>query len=235
MNYSDTMREDKVLGFLKEFIQHLFEAICIILVFTLLLTTFFGFELYSVQSNSEYPYFQKGDLILTKEKDNYYVGDIAEFKYGSKMVTHRLVAILKVDGVEKYVMHGDNVGSLISKEEYEATYSKEYPSSGIVEWTVDRDYIESLRESGKKDSEIKTILASKDTQIVEKSQIVGKYICHFNGFGGIFEYIQNKNNLLMIILIVVGIYIVSYVVKNEKEIQLGDRLLWKTCKNQKYQ
>ncbi len=51
-----------------------------------------------------------GDAILVKEvpQNEIKVGDIVSFSQGGTNVTHRIIAMVKEDGIQKYTTKGDN-------------------------------------------------------------------------------------------------------------------------------
>ena len=137
MHYNDQILENKPFNFFKQLMYNIALAICIMLVGVLILVYGFKFRLYEVLSDSQYPYFKTGDMVIVKAQDNYEAGDIIKFNNNGLAVTHRLLAIVEEGGKTYYVCHGDNVQSANPNS---TTYT--------AKWEDDKAYIDSLKEQG---------------------------------------------------------------------------------------
>ncbi len=79
-----------------------------------------------------------GDAILVKEvpQNEVKVGDIVSFLQGGTNVTHRIVEIIKEDGIQKYTTKGDNNNTedkeKITYEQIEGKYQFKINQFGII-------------------------------------------------------------------------------------------------------
>lgn len=213
MNYSNQILENKMFNIIKEVLYNIMLAVCIMLVGVLILVWGFKFQLNNVWSDSQAPYFTKGDMVIIKAKNDYEVGDIVKFiESDGTPVTHRLVCVHKTGGQTYYICHGDNVQSTMWGEVPTATYKSK--------WEDEAEYIKTQLETGA----ISINDLKKDTlvQVVSRSQIEGEIVNHIKGMGYVVEYIQEHKWLL--IALVGAIWCVSFVVKNELEIKRSLRL-----------
>ncbi len=202
MNYNDSILENKTFSFVKQLIYNIALSVCILLLIALVLVYGFKFQLYTVLSNSEYPYFAKGDMIVVKEQKEYKIGDIIQFDYNiADPVAHRLIAI-KTDtktNTDYYICHGDNVGSANPNVK------------GTVHWKEDAEYLKNFtyEQIVSSDSEVVNI------QCVPENKIMGKALCKFKNFGDYFNMI--KENKYVVITLIIGIWTVFSTIQNEIE------------------
>ena len=208
MNYNDEILENKTFNFFKQLMYNIALAICIMLVGVLILVYGFKFELYEVLSDSQAPYFLTGDMVVVKAQEKYEVGDIVTFNHNGKVVTHRLVAILKDGTTDKYICHGDNVTNVDG-------------TPADQKWEDDRDFIEDLKDQGKNYSQIMAEIG--DIQSITESQIKGKIVNHVDNYGDYFKFIKEHPALL--IALVAGIWCISSCVQNEIDMKKSRRLI----------
>ena len=71
MNYNDSILENKTFSFFKKLIYNIAVAICIMLLLVIVLVYGFKFQLYNVLSDSEYPNFVSGDMIVAVPQKEY--------------------------------------------------------------------------------------------------------------------------------------------------------------------
>jgi len=69
-----------------------------------------GFKAFRIVTGSMEPTIKIGDLVIIKETDssNIEVGDVITFDEGGMTVTHRIIDIVKENGIIKYKTKGDN-------------------------------------------------------------------------------------------------------------------------------
>lgn len=70
-----------------------------------------GYQLYRVETGSMIPTFPIGSMIISKEYDgvsDLSVDDVVTFYMGDKIVTHRIVEVMKENGETTYHTKGDN-------------------------------------------------------------------------------------------------------------------------------
>ena len=132
MNYSDEILENKAFNFFKHLMYNIVLAICIILVVCLVLVYRFKFKPYEVLSNSMFPVFKAGDMIVVKAQKEYVEGDILKFNNSGLPVTHRLLEIREVDGITYYLCHGDSVSDLTQEEIKNMTW-EEIKDDGTIQ------------------------------------------------------------------------------------------------------
>lgn len=78
----------------------------------------FGYSYMSVESNSMYPYMEKGNTIIIKLNEEFKVGDVVTYTEGNSFVTHR---ITKIDGI-----------MVTTKGDYNNSEDLPFPSSNII-------------------------------------------------------------------------------------------------------
>lgn len=70
---------------------------------------FFGWKPFIVLSGSMETQIFAGDIVVVKEENNFKIGDIIAFTTEDNIVvTHRIVDILRENGLNKYITKGDN-------------------------------------------------------------------------------------------------------------------------------
>lgn len=215
MNYSDQILENKTFNFIKQLMYNTAVAICIMLIGILILVYGFKFRLYNVESDSQAPYYYRGDMVVVKAQKEYKVGDIIKFDEtpdDGLPTTHRLVYILIEEGTGKtyYICHGDANSDLDGSER-------------DFKWEDDHEYVKQLVAEGYDTRiELKTKLGA-DIQTPTLSQIEGKVVADAKGVGALFTFI--KEHSMLFITLVAGIWCVSSVVQNEIEMKRSLRLL----------
>jgi len=213
MNYNDEILENKAFNFFKQLMYNIALSICILLVGVLVMVYGFGFKLFEVLSNSQAPYFVKGDMVIVKAQDDYKIGDIIQFVQGANNVSHRLIATYQDGGKTIYVCHGDNNESA-------------NPNAGkdLVPWQEDSAYVQDLLDRYGTFSSIPASEKSPgNVQLVEKHQIGGKVVNHIDNVGSIVAFI--KDHYLLVIALVAGVWCVSSVAQDEIELRKTRRLL----------
>ena len=212
MKYSNQLLENKMFKFLKELVYNIALATCIMLVGVLIMVFGFKFKLNNVLSDSQYPYFKTGDMVIVKAQKKYVEGDIVKFYDDGMPVTHRLVCVYSTGGQTYYICHGDNVQSVMYGEVPNAKY--------ISNWEDEAEYIESHLKTGEW-----TINKLKDdslVQVISASQIEGKVVNHLNGMGSVVDYI--KKHAALLAALVAAVWCVTAVSQNEMEIKRSLRL-----------
>lgn len=68
----------------------------------------FGYRFYIIMSGSMEPDIKTSDMIITKESDNYKIGDVIAFKDANFVTAHRIVEISTEDGEKIFKTKGDN-------------------------------------------------------------------------------------------------------------------------------
>ena len=216
MNYSDQILENKAFNFFKQLMYNLAVAICIMLVGVLILVYGFKFQLFNVLSDSEYPFFKTGDMVVVKAQADYKVGEILQFNTDKGTpVAHRLVYIHNEGGVDYYVFHGDNVQAA----------NPDAPEH-LATWQEDSAYLKDYFETQgrtKADALNGDADDPRNIDMVKKSNIVGKIVTHVDNYGTYFTFIQ-EHSLLFIVLIA-GIWCISSVVQNEIDFKKARRLV----------
>jgi len=213
MNYNDEILENKAFNFFKQLMYNIALSICILLVGVLVMVYGFGLKLFEVLSNSQAPYFVKGDMVIVKAQDDYKIGDIIQFVQGANNVSHRLIATYQDGGKTIYVCHGDNNESA-------------NPNAGkdLVPWQEDSAYVQDLLDRYGTFSSIPASEKSPgNVQLVEKHQIGGKVVNHIDNVGSIVAFI--KDHYLLVIALVAGVWCVSSVAQDEIELRKTRRLL----------
>lgn len=208
MNYNDQILENKAFNFFKQLMYNIALAICIMLVGVLIMVYGFKIRLYEVLSDSQAPYFVKGDMVVVKPQKEYKVGDIVKFDT-SISVTHRLIAIVEDGGTDYYICHGDNVQSVDKTK-----------GTDTANWKDDSAYIQAMIDEGKNLDYIKA--NTQNVQIVTLNQIEGTVITHIDNYGTYFQFI--KDHSMLLIALVAGIWCISSTVQNEIDIKRCRRL-----------
>ena len=211
MNYNDGILEHKEFKFFKQLMYNIALALCVMLALTLVLVYGFKFQLYEVLSDSEYPYFTKGDIVVVKAQDKYEVGDIIKFEQNKNLpTTHRLIAIMQDGGKTYYICHGDNV-------------QPADPSNNdlTAPWKKDSEYVQGLIDGGMSWDEIKD--SARNLQNPTFDQIHGKVVTSIANYGTYVNYI--KEHYLLVMALVLAIWCVSGSVQNELEIKKDRRLM----------
>ena len=213
MKYSNQLLENKMFKIIKEIVYNIALAICIMLVGVLIIVYGFKFKLNNVLSDSQYPYFKAGDMVIIKEQSEYVEGDIVKF-YDSNgtPVAHRLVCIYSTGGQTYYICHGDNNQSIM----YERVPGSQYYSY----WEDEAEYIEKQLMAG--ELTINELKDEDEVQVISASQIEGKVINHLNGMGYAVDYI--KNHAALLAALVAAVWCVTAVSQNEIEIKRSLRL-----------
>ncbi len=207
MNYNDQILENKPFNFFKQLMYNLALSVCVILLGVLIMVYGFKYELYEVLSDSQAPYFVKGDMVIVKAQNEYKVGDIVTFEQDKiGLVTHRLIAIQTINGEKIYYCHGDNVDSV------------DPSATEIKPWREEAEFIQNLI-----DSNMPVQTHADNIQAVKKAQIKGRVENHIDNYGKYFQFI--KAHYMLLIALVAGIWCVSSVVQNEIDIKKFRRLM----------
>ena len=210
MNYNDQILENKTFNFFKQLMYNIALALCIMLVGVLIMVYGFKIRLYEVLSDSQYPVFQTGDMVVVIPQKEYKVGDVIKFDT-SIPVTHRLLAIFEENGVTYYICHGDNVQS-----------ANPHKGADTAPWKEDAAYIQSLIDTeGMTLAGIKS--ATQNIQTPTANQVEGEVVTHLNNYGTYFQFI--KAHYMLLIALVAGIWCISSTVQNEIDIKKSRRLL----------
>jgi len=207
MNYNDQILENKPFNFFKQLMYNIAVAICIMLVGVLIMVYGFKFRLYEVLSDSQAPYFVKGDMVVVKAQKEYKVGDIIKFNQEGLPVTHRLIAIMDDT---YYICHGDNVQSA-------------NPANGTdtAPWIEDAEYVQGLIDSNVTLENLKR--STQNIQITTLKQIEGTVVSHIDNYGTYFKFI--KSHYMLLIALIAGIWCISNTVQNEIDIKKNRRLI----------
>lgn len=85
----------------------------ILLTIVLLTSGFFRYQALTIGSGSMYPKIQKGDIVVLRRIKESEMGeikkkDILVYKHDNKIIVHRVVKILNVDGKYSFITKGDN-------------------------------------------------------------------------------------------------------------------------------
>lgn len=210
MNYNDGILEHKEFKFFKQLMYNIALAICVMLALTLILVYGFKFQLYEVLSDSEYPHFKTGDIVVVKPQKQYKVGDIIKFQHEGIPTTHRLIAIMEDEGKTYYICHGDNV-------------QPADPSNDdlTVDWEKDSEYVQGLIDEGKNWKYIKE--NSRNVQNPTLDKIDGKVIASLDDYGVYVAFI--KAHYMLFIALALAIWCVSGSVQNELDTKRDRRLM----------
>lgn len=93
------------------YLERILLVFIIIIIF--LVSGNFKYSISAIASDSMYPYLKKGDAIILekvdeKNQDELKKGDVVAFEQDGKIVTHRILSIELLDGVEYITTKGDN-------------------------------------------------------------------------------------------------------------------------------
>ncbi len=208
MNYNDEILENKAFNIFKQVLFDIVLAICIMLAIALILVYGFRFRPYEVLSDSMYPVFKTGDMVIVKAQDDYEVGDIIKYNLGSAAVTHRLIAVKEHNGVKYYITHGDNVQSPNTEN-----------GSTPVDWELDAAFFE--------DKEYTDIVVNGTKQypnidVLEISDIEGRVVTSIANYGTYVNFIADHK--LLVIAMIIAIWCVCATVQNEIEMRKTRRI-----------
>lgn len=217
MSYNDQILENKAFNFFKQLMYNIALSICLILLATLLSVWIFKLGLYRVESDSEAPYFYRGDMVAVLPQDEYKVGDIITFREhgiggGYSLTTHRYIATLKTsDGNTYYICHGDAVQSADPSQEE------------LRKWQDEAAFIQGVI-----DDNPGITLATLDTKIRNCQyptirDIEGEVVFSLSNYGTYITFI--KDHSMLFIVMIVGIWVVSSVIQNEIEMKRSWRLM----------
>lgn len=210
MNYNDQILENKTFNFFKQLMYNLALAICIILVGVLVAVYVFKFKLYKVQSPSEAPHLNVGDIVVVKAQDEYEVGELIKFSMQGLPTTHRLIGKLTEAGVTYYICHGDNVDNLDRSEKKESDYEDDI---AYIKNLIDQDYsLNAIKYE-----------CGNSIQTPTKDEIEGKVVATMRNYGTYVEFL--KQHAMLFISLVAGIWCISSVVQNEIEMKKARRLV----------
>lgn len=96
----------------------------------------FGYRFYIIMSGSMEPEIKTGDMIITKECNNYEIGDVIAFKNTGLVTAHRIVEKLSEDGEELFRTKGDNNNTvdreLVRKEQIRGKTINTIPKVGTA-------------------------------------------------------------------------------------------------------
>lgn len=99
---------------------------------------FFGYKTFVIVSGSMEPTIMTQDAILVKEVPEEEIGinDIISFSQGENIITHRVIGIVKEDGITKYRTKGDNNNTEDKKkttyEQIEGKYQLKLHQFGVI-------------------------------------------------------------------------------------------------------
>ena len=207
MNYNDSMLENKPLNFFKELLYNIMMAVLIILVFAVVMVLGFKFKPYEVLSDSQYPIYKEGDMVVVKQQANYVVGDILKYDDEGTPTTHRLIwKGTDSSGKVHYICHGDNVQSVQPGE------SKVLPLEQELNYVSQFDTYEELIANIK-----------GNIQDITFGEIEGKVVAVFKNYGIYFKFIKEHKEML--ICLVLGVWCLSYTLQVQNEINKARRLL----------
>lgn len=206
MNYNDRILENKAFTIFKQAMYHIVVAVCIVLGTCLILVYGFGFRPYNVLTGSMAPTYPEHDLIVVKAQKEYKVGDPVTFNQESVFdkVTHRIVAIVNVNGADVYVCYGD------AQHAFDPNLNGE-----VVPWETNVEYASKLTDEQK--------LALGGTQKVGLSQIEGKVVTSFHQWGLYITFIGDHK--LLVIAMIIAIWCISATIQNELEMKKSLRLI----------
>ena len=103
--YREKLLKVKEYGWAKQLVYNLALALFLALIVCIILIKAMSLRVDEVMSDSMYPVFSDQDIVIVKPQKDYEIGDIIEFKEGTKNVTHRLIAIDETTG--KYIAKGE--------------------------------------------------------------------------------------------------------------------------------
>lgn len=204
MNYNDEILENKAFNIFKQVLFDIVLAICIMLAIALILVYGFRFRPYEVLSDSMYPVFKTGDMVIVKAQDDYEVGDIIKYNLGSAAVTHRLIAVKEHNGVKYYITHGDNVQSP----------NVENGKDPVDDWKIDAQFFDDKEYS---DIVVNGTKQYPNIDVVEVSDIEGKVVTSIANYGTYVNFIADHK--LLVIAMIIAIWCVCATVQNEIEMR----------------
>lgn len=96
----------------------------------------FGYRFYIIMSGSMEPEIKTGDMIITKECNNYEIGDVIAFKNTGLVTAHRIVEKSSENGEELFKTKGDNNNTvdreLVRKEQIRGKTINTIPKVGTA-------------------------------------------------------------------------------------------------------
>lgn len=95
--------------FVKQFIYNSFLAIFIVLIAIIITKKCMSLRFDEVLSNSMFPDFKKGDIVVVAKQDSYKVGDTIEYQKGESLAAHEIVAYDAATGI--YTTRGKFYGA----------------------------------------------------------------------------------------------------------------------------
>ncbi len=113
-NNKNNNKKNVILKILDIILKIILTFIIIFLLFFIIRATvfkkydIFGYRFYIIMSGSMEPDIKTGDMIITKESDNYKIGDVIAFKDANFVTAHRIVEISTEDGEKVFKTKGDN-------------------------------------------------------------------------------------------------------------------------------
>lgn len=206
MNYNDEILENKAFNIFKQVLFDIVLAVCIMLAIALILVYGFKFRPYEVLSDSMYPVFKTGDMVIVRAQDNYEIGDIVTYRLGTTtLATHRIIAIKESNGTTYYITHGDNVQSPNIEN-----------GSTPVDWDLDAEFLE--------DKTYEDILTNNypNIDILEFSDIEGRVVTSIANYGTYVNFIAEHK--LLVIAMIIAIWCVCATVQNEIEMRKSRRI-----------
>ena len=209
MNYNDEILENKAFNIFKQVLFDIVLAICIMLAIALIFVYGFKFRPYEVLSDSMYPVFKTGDMIIVKAQDNYEVGNIIKYNLEGKAVTHRLIAVKEYNGVKYYITHGDNVQSP----------NVENGEDPVDDWKIDAQFFEDKEYS---DIVVNGTKQYPNIDVLEISDIEGKVVTSISNYGTYVNFIAEHK--LLVIAMIIAIWCVCATVQNEIEMKKTRRI-----------
>ena len=209
MNYNDEILENKAFNIFKQVLFDIVLAICIMLAIALIFVYGFKFRPYEVLSDSMYPVFKTGDMVIVKAQDNYEVGDIIKYDLRGSAVTHRLIAVKEHNGGKYYITHGDNVQSP----------NVENGEDPVDDWKIDAQFFEDKEYS---DIVVNGTKQYPNIDVLEISDIEGKVVTSISNYGTYVNFIAEHK--LLVIAMIIAIWCVCATVQNEIEMKKTRRI-----------
>ena len=206
MNYNDEILENKPFNIFKQVLFDIVLAICIMLAIALVLVYGFKYKPYEVLSDSMYPVFKTGDMVVVKAQDNYQIGDIVTYRLGTTtLATHRIIAIKESNGTTYYITHGDNVESPNIEN-----------GSTPVDWDLDAEFLE--------DKTYEDILTNNypNIDILEFSDIEGRVVTSIANYGTYVNFIAEHK--LLFIVMIIAVWCICATVQNEIDMKRTRRI-----------
>ena len=206
MNYNDEILENKTFNIFKQVLFDIVLAICIMLAIALVLVYGFKYKPYEVLSDSMYPVFKTGDMVVVKAQDDYEVGDIVTYSFSSgTLATHRIVSIKEHNGTTYYFTHGDNVQSPNPED-----------GSDPVEWKKVAEYIDGRT--------YEQVVAEDNAgiDVLTFSDIEGKVVTSIANYGTYVNFIAEHK--LLFIAMIIAIWCICATVQNEIDMRRTRRI-----------